>query len=433
MQKRRVVITGMGVAAPNAHGLNQFEEALREGRSGIRFIPELQELNFACQIGGVPQDFERIRNSYFDHEKLMSLNDNIGYASVCAVDAWTDAGFTVPDTDDDRVDWDTGVIVGSGIGGMDTIAKTVVPMVNDGKVRRMGSRIVEQVMNSGTSARIAGLLALGNQVTSNSSACSTGNEAVIEALWRIRMGLAKRILAGGSEGASPYIWAGFDAMRVICRKFNDQPETASRPLSATASGFVPGSGAAVLVVEDLEYALERGARIYAEVLGGAVNCGGHRMGGSITAPNPEGVRRCIRAAMSDAGITAKEVDAINGHLTATFADPYEVKNWSAALEREPDDFPYINSTKSLIGHCLGAAGAIESVATVLQLYKKFLHPSVNCEDIHPDITEFKDKIPQKCMDYPELKTIAKAGFGFGDVNSCLIFKKWGNNNQQGVL
>ena len=427
--KRRVVITGMGVVSPNAHGLNNFEEALREGRSGIRYIPELKDLNFGCQIGGVPQDFERIRSSYFDHEELMSLNDNIGYASVCAVDAWTDAGFTVPDSEDDNVDWDTGVIVGSGIGGMDTIALTVVPMVNEGKVRRMGSRIVEQVMNSGTSARIAGLLALGNQVTSNSSACSTGNEAVIEAVWRIRMGLAKRVLAGGSEGASPYIWAGFDAMRVICRKFNDQPEAASRPMSATASGFVPGSGSAILILEDLETALERGAKIYAEVLGGAVNCGGHRMGGSITAPNPEGVRRCIRAAVADAGITPGEVEAINGHLTATFADPYEVKNWAAALERSPKDFPYINSTKSLVGHCLGAAGAIESAAVVLQLYKGFLHPSVNCEDIHPDITEYGDKIPQKCMDYPELRVIAKAGFGFGDVNSCLIFKKW-NNNQR---
>lgn len=427
--KRRVVITGMGVVSPNAHGLNNFEEALREGRSGIRYIPELKDLNFGCQIGGVPQDFERIRSSYFDHEELMSLNDNIGYASVCAVDAWTDAGFTVPDSEDDNVDWDTGVIVGSGIGGMDTIAMTVVPMVNEGKVRRMGSRIVEQVMNSGTSARIAGLLALGNQVTSNSSACSTGNEAVIEAVWRIRMGLAKRVLAGGSEGASPYIWAGFDAMRVICRKFNDQPEAASRPMSATASGFVPGSGSAILILEDLETALERGAKIYAEVLGGAVNCGGHRMGGSITAPNPEGVRRCIRAAVADAGITPGEVEAINGHLTATFADPYEVKNWAAALERSPKDFPYINSTKSLVGHCLGAAGAIESAAVVLQLYKGFLHPSVNCEDIHPDITEYEDKIPRTCIDNPELRIIAKAGFGFGDVNSCLIFKKWENNKR----
>ncbi len=418
----------MGVVAPNAHGLDHFEEALREGRSGIRYIPELKELNFACQIGGVPQDFENTRKRYFDHEKLLSLNDNIGYASVAAVDAWTDAGFTVPDSEDDRVDWDTGVIVGSGIGGMDTIAKTVVPMINQGKVRRMGSRIVEQVMNSGTSARIAGLLALGNQVTSNSAACSTGNEAIIDAMWKIRIGLAKRMLAGGSEGASPYIWGGFDAMRVICRKFNDQPEKASRPLSASACGFVPGSGSAVLVIEDLDSALERGARIYAEILGGAVNCGGHRMGGSITAPNPEGVRRCIRAAVTDSGVKPGEIDAINGHLTATYADPYEVKNWSAALDCSPGDFPYINSTKSLIGHCLGATGAIESVAVVLQLYKGFLHPSVNCEDIHPDIAEYEGKIPQKCIDYPELKTIAKAGFGFGDVNSCLMFQKWENNN-----
>ena len=337
--KRRVVVTGMGVVAPNGHGLAAFEKALREGISGIRHIPELAKLNFACQVGGVPQEFDAVRNRYFDPEKLQSLNENIGYASVAAVDAWTDAGFTVPEAEDDRVDWETGVIAGSGIGGMDTIAGQLVPMVNEGNVRRMGSRMVEQVMNSGTSARIAGLLALGNQVTSNSSACSTGNEAVIEAARRIRDGLATRMLAGGSEGASPYIWAGFDAMRVICRKFNDRPEQASRPMSASACGFVPGAGGAILMLEELESALARGARIYAEILGGMVNCGGHRMGGSITAPNPEGVKRCIQGAVADAGISPDQIDAINGHLTATYADPVEVKNWSAALGRGPERFP----------------------------------------------------------------------------------------------
>jgi len=118
------------------------------------------------------------------------------------------------------------------------------------------------------------------------------------------------------------------------------------------------------------------------------------------------------------------VDAINGHLTATYADPYEVKNWAEALERTPENFPYIQSTKSLIGHCLGAAGAIECVAVVLELFKEFLHPSVNSGDVHPEIEKFAPKIPQKCLDVPEIKIIAKAGFGFGDVNSCLIFKKW---------
>jgi len=422
--KRRVVITGMGVVAPNGHGLTAFERALRAGISGIRHIPELAELNFACQVAGVPQDFEAVRSSYFDHEQLQSLNDNIGYASVAAMDAWRDAGFAVPEAEDDRVDWETGVIAGSGIGGMDTIARTVVPMVNEGNVRRMGSRIVEQVMNSGTSARIAGLLALGNQVTSNSSACSTGNEAVIESAARIRNGLAIRMLAGGSEGASPHIWAGFDAMRVMCRKFNDRPEEASRPMSATASGFVPGAGGALLLLEELESALKRGVRIYAEVLGGMVNCGGHRMGGSITAPNPEGVKRCIRGAVADAGIDPRQIGAINGHLTATYADPVELKNWSTALERGPEDFPWINATKSMIGHCLGAAGAIECVAAVLQLYRGFIHPSLNCEDLHPEIALYERSIPRKAVACPDLKIVAKAGFGFGDVNSCLIFRKW---------
>ena len=422
--RRRVVVTGMGVVAPNGHGLTAFEKALREGVSGIRHIPELEKLNFGCQIGGIPQDFEAIRTKYFDREKLLSLNDNIGFASVAAVDAWNDAGFSVPEAEDDRVDWDTGVIAGSGIGGMDTSAKTVVPMVNQGSVRRMGSRIVEQVMNSGTSARIAGLLALGNQVTSNSSACSTGNEALIEAAARIRNGLATRMLAGGSEGASPYIWAGFDAMRVICRKFNDRPMEGSRPMSAAASGFVPGSGGALLVLEELETALRRGARIYAELLGGMVNCGGHRMGGTITAPNPEGVRRCIRGALTDADVEPGEIDAINGHLTATYADSMEVKNWAAALGRGPENFPWINSTKSMVGHCLGAAGAIECVAAVLQLVKGFIHPSLNCEDLHPEIEPFAAHIPHEQVECPEIRTIAKAGFGFGDVNSCLIFRKW---------
>lgn len=195
-------------------------------------------------------------------------------------------------------------------------------------------------------------------------------------------------------------------------------------MSASACGFVPGSGGAVLLVEELESARERGARIYAEVLGGAVNCGGHRMGGSITAPNPEGVNRCIRMALADAGIDPGEIDAINGHLTATFADPVEVHNWSKALGRGPKDFPYIQSTKSLVGHCLGAAGAVECVAVALQLHRGFLHPSINCEDVHPDIAAFAGKIPQSCIENPGLRVMAKAGFGFGDVNSCIIFKKW---------
>ncbi|MDY6831121.1 MAG: beta-ketoacyl-[acyl-carrier-protein] synthase family protein [Thermodesulfobacteriota bacterium] len=421
--RRRVVITGMGVVCPNGNNMTEFEDALRNGRSGVRFVQRLADLNFGCRIAGIPRDTDTVFEKHINKKQLKDTSENIGYASVAALEAWTNAGFSV-DRNREETDWDTGAVMGCGIGDMDTIAERIVPLVNEGRVRRIGSRVIEQVMSSGVSARVGGLLGLGNQVTSNSSACNTGSEAVIDAMYRIRDGRARRMIAGGAEAPSPYTWGGFDSMRILSRKFNDAPEKGSRPMSASACGFVPGAGAGVLVLEELETALARGADIYAEILGGYVNSGGQRGGGSMTAPNADGVLRCIRQAISDAGISPDEIDAINGHLSATFADPHEIQNWSNALERGPSDFPYINSTKSLIGHCLGAAGAIETVAAVIQLHKGFLHPSINCEDIHPEIMPFSDKIVQTRKDYPDIKVLAKASFGFGDVNGCLILKKW---------
>jgi 3-oxoacyl-(acyl-carrier-protein) synthase len=419
----RVVITGMGVVAANAHGLDAFEQALREGRSGIRFHEKLRDLGFGCQVGGIPEISEELKHQYFSEETLRALNSSMIFASIAAIDCWRDAGLVVPDRGSDEVDWDSGAIIGTGIGGVDTVGEWVVPKVNEGKVRRIGSTSVEQTMASSVSACVGGMLALGGQVTTNSSACTTGTEAVVEAFHKIRAGRAVRILAGGSEGSSHYIWAGFDAMRVLCRQSNDHPEVASRPMSATAGGFVPSSGAGVLMVESLTAAKARGARIYAEVLGGHVNCGGQRMGGSMTAPNPEGAKRCVHAALAIAGIGGDRIDAINGHLTATMADPLEVGTWSRALGREPGNFPWIHSTKSLVGHGLGAAGGIEAVASVLELSRGFVHGSINCEDVHPEIAPFAASIPHRTIEAP-LRTIAKASFGFGDVNGCLIFGKW---------
>src|SRR5207249_2698778 len=185
----------------------------------------------------------------------------------------------------------------------------------------------------------------------------------------------------------------------------DAPERASRPMSASAAGFVPACGAGVLVLEEMEFALARGARIYAEVLGGATTCGGHRGGGSMTAPNPEGIRRCIRAALADAAIAADEIDAINGHLTATGADPREVEAWARALERGPGRLPWITSTKSMIGHALGAAGAVESIAAVLMLAGGFIHASVNCEDLHPAIAPYAPAVPHGLRKVPALRTL----------------------------
>jgi len=421
---RRVVVTGVGVVAPNGLGVPAFGQALREGRSGVRAVPRLGELRFGCQVAGVPEGVDALAATLFDADELLAMNSNHRFACVAAVEAWQDAGLPRPARGDDEVRWDTGAVLGTGIGGMDTIGERVVPLTDAGTLRRLGSTAVEQVMASGISARVAGLLALGNQVTSNSSACSTGTEAIVEGLERIRSGRAERMLCGGSEGASPYIWSGFDAMRVLARGSNDAPERASRPMSASACGFVPAAGAGVLVLESLESARERGAPIRAEVLGGAVNCGGHRRGGSMTAPNPDGVRRCVRAALADARVLPNAVDAINGHLTATGADPREVQSWSAALERPPEAFPSITATKSLIGHALGAAGGIECVASVLMVQDGFVHPTINCEDVHPDIAPFAAAIPHALRPAPDLRVLAKAGFGFGDVNACVVLGKW---------
>jgi len=414
----------MGVLAPNANGVRDFELALRKGISGIRAHEKMIECGFGSQVAGVPQGVDELAESYFSDDLLLAMNSGHRCAAIAGVDAWTDAGFARPDPGEELVDWDTGAVLGTGIGGMDTIANSVVPMTNAKKVRRLGSVAVEQVMSSGVSARLSGILALGNQVTTNSSACSTGSEAISMGVERIRRGLAKRMLCGGVEGASHYIWAGFDAMRVLCRRFNDAPECASRPMSATAAGFVPSAGAGVLMLESLESALERGARIHAEVAGSAINCGGHRGGGSMTAPNPEGVSRCIKAALADARIAPEEVGAINGHLTATGADPKEVRSWANALGCSPRDLPPITSTKSMIGHALGAAGGIESVACVLMLRGGFVHPSINCEDVHPEIEPYAASIPHTTLETPDLQVVVKAGFGFGDVNACLVFRKW---------
>ncbi len=419
----RVVITGLGIVAPNANGLDAYEAALREGKSGIRFIEKLQELKFGCHVAGVPQGTEAIAEAYFSAEARLAMNSDMTFACIAGLDCWQDAGFEVPAEGTGEVDWDTGAIIGTGIGGLDTIGETLVPRTDAGRVRRLGSTMVEQIMASSVSAKLTGFLGLGGQVTTNSSACTTGTEAVVDAYFKIKEGRSKRIIAGGSEGASHYIWAGFDGMRVLSRNFNETPEQASRPMSASACGFVPGSGAGLLMVESLSSAKARGARIYAELLGGHVNCGGQRDGGTMTAPNPDGVVRCIREGLMEAGVGPGDIDAINGHLTATMADPIEVGNWSRALERGPDDFPLINSTKSLIGHGLGAAGGMELVASVLQLSRGFVHGSANCGDLHPELEAYAGSIVRETIDAP-IKTIAKASFGFGDVNGCVVLQRW---------
>jgi 3-oxoacyl-(acyl-carrier-protein) synthase len=421
--KNRVVITGLGVVAPNGVGVADFTKAIKTGTSGIRFHQSLKDKGFSCCIGGIPTVSEEKKATYLSPLQLRGFNStSILYGCMAGIDAWKDAGFIVDENSD--LDHDSGLIFGTGTSGIEKFREAIYK-IDDQKVRRLGSTSVVQTMASGISAYLGGILGLGNQVTTNSSACTTGTEALLMGFDRIKNGKAKRMLVGSSSDSSLYTWGGFDAMRVMSYKHNETPEKGSRPMSETAAGFVPGSGAGALVLESLESALERKTTIYAEVLGGDINSGGQRNGGTLTAPNSIAVQRCITNAMADAQISSNEIDVINGHLTATSKDALEIENWTKSLQREGTKFPYINSLKSMVGHCLAAAGAIESVASVIQLKEQFVFPNINCEDIHPEISALiaTEKIPQKAMD-KKINIIAKASFGFGDVNACVIFKKY---------
>jgi len=391
-------------------------------------------MNFACQVGGIPPLEEADALRILPPRDLEALSEAMLYAVLAAVECARSSGEKVDLLDDYQsrpVQWRAGAFIGGGITDLRTVFDRVVPVLAEAERAEpgrgtlpIGGDAVTQVMMSGLSASVGRFLGLGGQVSTNSAACSTGTEAVFEGMKQILLGYADAMYVGAAEGSHYAVWAGFDAMRdVLCTRYNDTPEKASRPLSAGACGMVPSSGAAVLKLEALESALARKAPILCEILSGCCNAGGQRDGGSMTFPNPEGMRRCIRAVIEEAGIPPREISLINGHLTSTKADPLEVSGWREALGLPPERFPWIQSTKSMVGHALAAAGALETVAVVDQLAQGYVHPSINADPIHPEIAELSGRIPRACV-RQELRYAIKASFGFGDVNACLLFKRW---------
>lgn len=427
LKKNRVVITGIGVVAPNAIGVKDFEKSLRNGKSGIKHWEELERLNIRCQIGGAPDLAAIDLNEYLPRLYASKIsNKAIIYSLLSALEAWKDAGL---ETNNETTDYNSGIIFGSGDLSGDSQTKEIVQYkIDRGEGRRLGSRSISEYMNSGAAAYINSILGLGNRVQSNSSACITGSEAVLSGYEYLSMGKADRMLCGSTEGDGRYIWGAFDAMRVLVADSNDRPEFGSRPMSSSSAGFVPSGGSGALVLETLESAQKRGAHIYAEILGGHTNSGGQRNGGSMTAPNSDGVVVCIKTAIQGAEIDPQEIDLINGHLTSTKGDPIEVQNWASALSRVGENFPLINTPKSMIGHAIGGAGSIELVASIIQMDKGFVHANLNLEEIHPEILDVvhKNSIPTKCREQ-EVNTIIKANFGFGDLNCALILRKYTEN------
>lgn len=423
--ENRVVITGLGVAAPNGNTIDEFANSIKNGISGIKHDTELKALNFSCQISGRPTLTAERLQQYFTALELKNLaSTGIVYGVVAGMDAWKDAGLEINNGDEPFYNY--GAIFGTGTSGIEKF-RWAIRKIDELEVKKLGSTVVSQTMASGVAAYLSGKIGLGNQVSTNSSACATGTESLLMAYDRIKSGQATCMIAGSTSDSGPYIWGGFDAMKVCTFKHNNEAEKGSRPMSATASGFVPSSGAGALVLESLNHALNRGAKIYAEVLGGNVNSGGQRGLGTMTAPNPTAVQHCIKNAIKIANINADDIDAINGHLTATIKDTLEIENWAIALNRFGKEFPYINSIKGMIGHCLSAAGSIECVAAVLQLSEGFIFPNINCDDLNPSIEDIIDKacVPTQLI-YKPISILAKANFGFGDVNACVILKKYEN-------
>jgi 3-oxoacyl-(acyl-carrier-protein) synthase len=421
--ENRVVITGLGVCSPIGIGLPDFTNALKNGDSGIRFHSELEALQFACQLGAIPALSEEKKREYLSELQLRNfLSYGILYGIIAGMDALKDANIEPAKLTEDPL-WNLGIIFGTGVSSVEKMRDSMYK-IDSNNVRRLSSNTVPQVMASGVSAYLGGIIGAGNIVTTNSSACSTGSEALLLGYERIKNGKATQMLCGSSSDPGPYLWGGFDAIRVTNHKFNDNPENVAGPMNANANGFIPGSGGGAYLLESLESAQNRGAKIYAEVLGGAINNGGQRGEGSMTAPNGQAIRNCIEMALKDANVKGDDIEYINGHLTSTLKDPDEIANWSKALKRSGDDFPYINSLKGMIGHCIAASASIEIVSAIIQMEEGFIYQNKNCEPIHPEILKIisENKIPTKTIK-KQFNIMAKASFGFGDVNACVIFKK----------
>ncbi|MFY0685730.1 MAG: beta-ketoacyl-[acyl-carrier-protein] synthase family protein [Cyclobacteriaceae bacterium] len=422
----RVVITGIGVISPNGIGTEDFHQNLFNGKSAIRYFPEHKDLNFRCHIGATPTITDEYKAKLFD-EFYQKKVDNKGviYACLAGFEAWQDAGLEYAE---DQPNEDVGIIFGTGALGMDSISQSTFDKISSGQNKRLGTRVLPEGMSSGAAAYLNKIIGAGNRVQTNSSACITGSESILLGYDHLKHGKATQVLCGSTEGDGLFIWGAFDAMRVLCSDSNDNPTYGSRPMSASSTGFIPGSGSGAMVLETLESARARGAKIYAEILGGEVNSGGMRETGTMTAPNSNAVVRCIKNAMKNAAVKPEEIDLINGHLTSTRGDTLEIKNWRNALELNKEDFPYINTPKSMIGHCVAGAGSVELVASVLQLKHGFIHKNLNLDKIHPDILEQipAESIPTETIE-KEIDTIIKANFGFGDLNCVIVLRKWKEN------
>ncbi len=408
----RVVITGIGLESPIGSDQLEFWNSLINGKSGISAVESFDVSKYPCRIAGEIKDFDP--STYMEKKEAKRVDRFTQLGVAAALKAWSDSGLDQVDLDKNEV----GVSIGSGIGGIQTTEEQLRVLAEKGP-RRVSPFLVPALIANMASGYISILLEIRGPNTTVVTACASSTHAVGDAWHIIKRGDAEVMLAGGAEAAISHLaFSGFSSARALSNN-NEEPEKASRPFDLERDGFVMGEGAGVVVMETLDHALARGATIYGEIVGYGMSGDAYHM----TAPDPEGqgAYLCMARALKSAGINPGEVDYINAHGTSTeFNDKIE----TMAIKRLFGDHAYklaVSSTKSMTGHLLGAAGAIELIATLLIMKNRLIHPTINYQYPDPDCD--LDYVPNKARDSIVNLAISNS-FGFGGTNATLAIKRY---------
>ena len=409
--KRRVVVTGLGIVSPLGLGVDENETALFEGRSGVDYIKTFTpEEEFPVKIAGEVRGFDPA--DYIDHKEIKKMDRFIHYAVACSKMALEDSGIEINEQNAERV----GVIVGVGLCGLPALEK-YHDVLNEKGVKKITPFFIPMLIANLASGQVSITMGAKGPNSCVVTACATGTHSIGEAARLIQYGDADAMFAGGTESViTPLCVGGFNAAKALSTR-NDDPQGASRPFDKDRDGFVIGEGCGVVMLEELEVAKKRGAKIYGEVIGYGLNGDAYHI--TATAPNGEGAARCMNLALKNAGINKEDVDYINAHGTSTGADATETQ----AIKTAFGDHAYklaVSSTKSMTGHLLGAAGGVEAIFTLLAMKKGVIPPTINYTTPDPECD--LDYVPNVARER-NLNVCVSNSFGFGGTNGVLIFKK----------